>query len=70
MSSKVLLPFIEVDIADREEKMYLFAISLLGTTIQDGGKEERSNDHMTLYCQNKEEKNENKYKSSECTMTS
>jgi len=48
MSSKVVLPFIEVDIADWEEKMYLFTISLLGTTIQDGGKKERSDDG----CQN------------------
>ena len=26
--------------------------------------------HMTLYCQNKEEKNQDKYKGSECIITS
>jgi len=41
-SSKILLSSLELDIAKVVEKVFLFAISLLGTTIQDGGIEERS----------------------------
>ena len=32
-----------LDIAEEEEKMFKFTISLLGTIIQDGGMKERSN---------------------------
>jgi len=42
MSSNMLLLLLRLDIAE-ELKWYLFAISLLGATIQDGGIEERSN---------------------------
>ena len=41
MSSDTLLESLGLDIAE-ELKMDLFAISLLGATIQDGGIEERS----------------------------
>ena len=41
MSSNTLLVLLRLDIADKV-KWYLFTISLLGTTIQDGGIEERN----------------------------
>ena len=43
MSSVSLLISLGLDIAEGVTKRFLFAISLIGTTIQDGGKEERSN---------------------------
>jgi len=41
-SSKILLSSLELDIAKVVEKEFLFVISLLGTTIQDGGIKEKS----------------------------
>ena len=43
MSSERLLTSTELDIAKMLKGKSLFAISLLGTTIQDGGMKERSN---------------------------
>jgi len=45
MSSNTLLISLRLDIVE-EVKLYLFVISLLGATIQDGGIEERSNNVM------------------------
>ena len=39
--SKTTLNSTELDMAGVEENMFEFAISLLGTTIQDGGMRER-----------------------------
>ena len=33
-----------LDVAEEEEKMFVFAISLLGATIQDSGTRKKSND--------------------------
>jgi len=49
MSSDTLLVSLRLDIAEGV-KLYLFAISLLGATIQDGGIEERSDDLVALTC--------------------
>jgi len=38
-----------LDIAEEEEKMFVFAISLLDATIQDGGISERSNEVASLF---------------------
>jgi len=67
MSSESLLITLELDIAEEMIKRFLFAIFLLGATIQDGGKKERSmvtekHGHMTLY-QPKERKSKIKEKS-------
>ena len=48
MSSDTLLESLELDIVE-ELKMDLFTISLLGTTIQDSGIEERSNNCTLIY---------------------
>jgi len=45
MSSNTLLVSLRLDIVEGV-KLYLFVISLLGTTIQDGGIEERSDNVM------------------------
>jgi len=37
------------DIAEKLRKEFVFAISLLGTTIQDGSIKERSNMHITSF---------------------
>jgi len=42
-SSEPALDFTGLDMAEVEVKMFEFAISLLGATIQDGGMRERSN---------------------------
>lgn len=60
MSSEVIQSFFEVDIADIKKKMYLFAISLLCITIQDGIMKERSGaDYSICYSRRKKTK---KYK--------
>ena len=38
-----------LDIAEIKEIIFVFAISLLDTTIQDGGMKERSNDCYLIY---------------------
>jgi len=38
-----------LDIAEEEEKMFVFAISLLGATIQDSSIRERSDDDLCTY---------------------
>ena len=43
MSSGMAMDSRELDIAEKEEKMFIFAISLLDTIIWDGGMRERSN---------------------------
>jgi len=43
MSSDPLLISVRQDIAEGDLKGFIFAISLLGTTIQGGGTRERSN---------------------------
>ena len=43
MFSVLLLISLGLDIAEGVIKRFLFAISLIGATIQDNGKEERSN---------------------------
>jgi len=42
MSSEELLIFTGLDIAEVLKEKFIFVISLLGTTIQDGGMKERS----------------------------
>jgi len=41
-SSEAVFISIEWDIADLQRKEFLFVISLIGITIQDSGKKERS----------------------------
>ena len=49
MFSETALDSRGLDIAEVEEKMFEFTISLLGATIQDGGMRERSNGHVPLH---------------------
>jgi len=44
MSSGTAVDLRRLDIAEEEEKLFVFTISLLDATIQDGGIRERSND--------------------------
>jgi len=44
ISSEMLLASTRLDIAEKLRKEFVFAISLLGTTIQDGSMKEKSND--------------------------
>ena len=46
---EMILVFTGLDIAEVEEKMFEFAISLWDTTIQDGGIRERNNDFLLLF---------------------
>jgi len=42
--SSEMLASTKLDIAEKLRKEFVFAISLLGTTIQDGSMKEKSND--------------------------
>ena len=44
ISSEMLLASTRLDIAEKLRKEFVFAISLLDTTIQDGSMKEKSND--------------------------
>ena len=48
MSSETLFESLRLDMAE-EKKEFLFIISLLGTTIQDGGIEKRNNKNQYKY---------------------
>jgi len=62
MFSQVIQSFFEVDIADIKKKMYLFAISLLCTTIQDGSMKKRSDTDYFLCYSRREKTKKYKYK--------
>jgi len=62
MSSEVIQSFFEVDIADIKKKKYLFAISLLCITIQDGIMKERSDADYSLCYSRREKTKKYKYK--------
>jgi len=49
-------------LAIADVKGVIFANSLIGATIQDGGKRERSDGYMPLHCQNKRKEKENQKK--------
>ena len=48
ISLEMLLTSTEYNIAEKNRKEYVFALSLLDATIQDGGMRERSNGHNTI----------------------
>ena len=49
-------------LAIADVKGVIFTNSLIGATIQDGGKRERSDGYMPLHCQNKIKENQNQKK--------